>query len=143
MTVGGKSVWREGSISLSGGEPPPRDPSGGSPKGYVLCLLGGVCTHSGEGAEGVRRDSSNDNEFLTGIGRQRTNGLLAPMFENQRDRFAETLETFLTRFALAVSPGYFRAIRDVPRAIPFDNRSELVAHTSILVVRNRSLAIKQ
>jgi thiamine-phosphate pyrophosphorylase len=94
---------REGSQSPSGEEPPRHDRSEGSPKGYALYLLGEVRNHTGGGVEGASHVSSNDNKFLAGIGRQRPKRFLASMFENQRNRFAKTLETFFTRFALTVS----------------------------------------
>lgn len=50
------------------------------------------------------------------------------MFQNERDRLAEICQAFFTRFALAVGPWYFSAIRDVPWPIPLDNRGELVVH---------------
>lgn len=81
--------------------------------------------------EGARA-SSDDDEFLLGVGRQGAQGFLAPVLEDQRDRLAQVRETFLTRFSLAVGAGDFGAIGDVPGTILLDNRRELVAHDRIL-----------
>ena len=54
------------------------------------------------------------------------------MFQNEGNRFAEVRQAFFTRFPLAVGAGHFGTVGYVPWAVPFYNRSELVAHASIL-----------
>ena len=111
-----------------GGERLQHAPFADSPKGCVLCLHAATRSHIGAGAEGVGRASSDYDEFLTCIGRQGTQRLLASVLQDHSDGFAQIGHAFLTRLALSVGPGHFRAIGDVPRPVPFDNRCEFVMH---------------
>jgi hypothetical protein len=52
------------------------------------------------------------------------------MVQNERNGLTKVRETLLTRFALTIGPGNFRTVCDVPRAILFDDRCELIAHIS-------------
>ena len=111
--------------------------SEGFPKGNVLCPLCATRSRAGEDAGGVPQASSDHDEFLFGIGREGAQGLLAPVLQNQGNRLAKARQTFFTRFSLSVSTRDFGAIRDVPWAVLFDDRRELVVHSSILTPIDR------
>ena len=85
-------------------------------------------THVDGGAVAVRRVSSDDNEFLTSVRRQRAECLLSTMFQNQRDGLTKIREALFTRFALTISTGNFRAVRDVPGTVLLYDRREFVTH---------------
>jgi hypothetical protein len=102
----------------------------GFPRACVPCPHAERRTHGAEGAAAIHRASSNDNEFLPCVHRQRAEGLFPAMFQNQSDGLTQIRQAFFTRFALTIGAGNLRAIRDVPRAILLDNRRELVAHAS-------------
>lgn len=95
-----------------------------------LYLLAELRIHADGGAAATRRASSDDNEFLTCLRRQRAESLLPAVLQNQRDGLTQIREALFTRLALAVSARNFRTVRDVPRAIPLDDRCEFVAHAS-------------
>jgi 2-dehydropantoate 2-reductase len=57
---------------------------------------------------------------------------LSSVFKNERNRLAKARQAFFTRFALTVGARYFGTVRDVPWAVPLDNRRELVMHVFIL-----------
>lgn len=84
--------------------------------------------HADGGAVAVRRASSDDNEFLTSVRRQRAECLLSTMFQNQRDGLTKIREALFTRFALTISTGNFRAVRDVPGTVLLYDRREFVTH---------------
>ena len=54
------------------------------------------------------------------------------MFEHQCNRLTQVCQTFLSRLALTISSGYFRAVPDVPWTVLLDYRGELVAHSYML-----------
>lgn len=66
------------------------------------------------------------------------------MFEDESNGFAQVVEAGFARLALAVGAWHFSAVGDVPGAVPFDDRRELVPHVLILApdcekrVRNQS-----
>ena len=80
-----------------------------------------------------RRASSDHDEFLLGVGRQGTQGFLASVLQDERNRLAKIRQAFFTRLTLAVGSAHFGAIRDVPWAVLLDNRRELIVHASILL----------
>jgi hypothetical protein len=128
----GKSSLPGGSRSQHDGERLPRGPSAGSPKVRVLCPLCAIRSRAGEDAGEVPQASSDYDEFLLGVGRQRTQRFLPSVIQNERDCLTKVSQAFFARSSLAVGAGHFSAIRDVPRAILLDNRRELVMHASIL-----------
>lgn len=132
--VCGRSASPGRSLFQSVGERPRRDQSGGFPRACVLCLLFAGCNHDDAGAGAALRVSSDDYEFLMRVWGHGAQRFFAPMFQNQRDRFAKVRDAVFTRAALTVGSRHLCAICDKPRAILFDNRRELVAHGSILAL---------
>ena len=78
------------------------------------------------------RASSDGDEFLNGLGRERPTRFFAPVIQHQRDRLLEVRQALFAGFSLAVCPGQFGAIRDKDRAIFFDDCGEFVVHESSL-----------
>ena len=50
------------------------------------------------------------------------------MLQDQSYCFAQIVPAFLAGGALAVSAGYLRAVRDMPRTVLLHNRFEFIAH---------------
>jgi hypothetical protein len=99
------------------------------------CSLPSLCvTRSRAGVDGggVPRASSDDDEFLLGVGRHGSQGVLSSVFQNEGNCLAQIRQTFLTRLALAICARHFGAVSDVPWAIQFDDRRELFGHSNIL-----------
>lgn len=90
----------------------------------------------------IRRSLSDDNELLPGIRRQRAQGFLSTVIQNQSDRLAKICQTLFTRLALAVRPRHFGAIGDIPGAVLLDNRREFVVHRFMLPPAGRGLAVR-
>ena len=83
---------------------------------------------TGEDAGGVPHASSDDDEFLLGVGKQGTQRFLPSVLQDEGNRLAKVRQAFFTRFPLAVGSGHFGAVRDVPWAVSLDNRRELIVH---------------
>ena len=130
----GRSASPGRSLFPSGEERPRRGQSGGSPRACALYPLFAIRNRDDAGAGAALRVSSHDYEFLLGIWRHGAQRFFAPMFQNQRDRFAKVRDAFFTRLALTVSPRHLCAISDIPRAVLFDNCRELIAHGPILAL---------
>jgi hypothetical protein len=130
LRVGDKFSSPEGSRSRRDAELPRHDQSEDFPRAYALYLPAELRIHTDGGAAATHRASSDDNEFLTCLHGQRAEGLLSAVFQNQRDGLTQIRKALFTRLALAVSARNFRAVRDIPRAILFDDRCEFVAHAS-------------
>ncbi len=124
----GKFSLRGGWILQHGAAPLQRGPFADSPKESAPYPLGGSRSRGGGDAEGVLQASSNYNEFLFGIWWEGPQRLFPPVLQDQRDRFPKASEAFFPGRSLTVGSGHFGAISNVPRAIPLDNRRELIAH---------------
>jgi hypothetical protein len=98
----------------------------------VPCPLCAARNRAGEDAGEGPQASSDDDEFLFGVWRKGTQGLLPSVVQDEGDCLTKVSQAFFTRFPLAVRPGHLGAIRNVPRAILLHDRSELVMHTFIL-----------
>ena len=85
---------------------------------------------AGEGGAAAPRALSDDYEFLAGIRRKRAQRLVAPVFQNECNGFTKISQALFSRSPLAIGAGYFGAVSDVPWAISFDDRGELVPHVS-------------
>jgi len=115
-------------------EPPPHGPSEDSPTECVPDPPSAKRSRAGGGAGAVPRVSSYDDEFLSRVGGQSTQGFLSPVLQNQRDGFAKIRQAFFTSLALAVGARQLRAISDIPRTVLLDDRREFVAHFLILTL---------
>ena len=122
LRVGGRFVSPASSRSRYGGERLQRGRSAGFPKGSALYLLG----------EASCRVSTDDNEFLHGIGGTGPQRLVPPVFENESNRLSEIGKTFLARCALPIRARNLRAVGNVPSAVLLHYRRKLVAHAHIL-----------
>ncbi len=94
-------------------------PGNRSPVSKSRCKLRG---------EATPRASSNYDEFLLCIGWHRTQGVFAPVFQNQHDRLLEIRQTLFPCPPLPFRPRHLGAIGDEPRTVLLNNRCELVAH---------------
>jgi hypothetical protein len=83
---------------------------------------------AGGDAGAVPRASSDHYEFLPGVGRQGTQGLI----ENQCNRLAKVRQTFLAALALAIGARHFSALGHIPWAVSLDDRREGEAEPELL-----------
>ena len=94
----------------------------------MSCLL--AATHSRIAADdvGAVPASPNYDNFLLGVGRHGTKGVLSSLVQDQRNRFPEIGEAFLSRRPLTIRTGDLSTVGHIPGPIIFDNGRELVAH---------------
>ena len=109
-----------------------RGPSEGSPRVCAHCPPSAIRNHVGGDAGAAPRASSDHYQLLPGFGRQRAQGLLSSVIENQGNRLAKIRQTFLARLSLPIGAWHFSAIPDIPWAVLLDDRREFVAHSPIL-----------
>ena len=118
------------SRSRHGEERPQRDQSVGSPKGSAPFLLA-VSRSRAAGGGGARcRASSNDNEFLLGLGGKRSQRLFPPVVENEGNCLPEIRKTLVARVTLPIRTRNLSAVGNVPRAVLLHHRCKLVAHNT-------------
>ena len=102
------------------------------------CPPSAIRNHVGGDGGAAPRASSDHYQLLPGFGRQRAQGLLSSVIENQGNRLAKIRQTFLARLSLPIGAWHFSAIPDIPWAVLLDDRREFVAHFFILPLRRRS-----
>jgi len=139
-TACGKSALPEDLRFRNAGALPRRGRSADSPTTRVPCLPVSIRSRAAGDAATAARVSSDDYEFLCCIRRQRAQGLLSPVFQNEGDRLTEVRKTFFAVLALAVSPRHLGAVRDIPWPVTFDNRRELVPHGPFYPINTARMA---
>jgi len=81
--------------------------------------------------------SSDHNGFLFRFWRHGAQGIFPSMLKNQDNGLSEVRHALFARFTLAVSTGHLGAVRNVPRAVAFDDCREFISHASILAPPRR------
>jgi ribosomal-protein-alanine N-acetyltransferase len=101
-------------------------------KGSAPCPLASRCSRAAAYGEEKTLASSNHDKLLFCIGRHGEQRTFASVIQNQSDCFAQICQALLPSFALTVCARHLGAVGDAPRAVPFHNRRELVAHAFVL-----------
>lgn len=79
-------------------------------------------------AQMAKQGSLHSDSFLNRFRRKPAQAVLAPIFQDQANRFTEAGAAFLYGAALSICARNFRGPGNKPATVPFYDRRELIAH---------------